>query len=32
VDCGTEKCLVAISEPRLDPDPSDEGDQYIHFQ
>jgi hypothetical protein len=32
VNCAAEKCLVAISEPRLDPDPSDEGDQYIKFQ
>lgn len=32
VDCGTVKCLVAISEPTLQPDVSDEGDQYIHFQ
>jgi hypothetical protein len=32
VDCATERCLVAISEPRLDPDPADEGDQYIKFQ
>jgi hypothetical protein len=31
VDCGTMKCLVAISEPTLRPDPEDEGDQYIHF-
>ena len=32
INCGTERCLVAISEPTLQPDPSDEGDQYIHFQ
>jgi hypothetical protein len=32
VNCGTERCLIAISEPTLRPDPSDEGDQYIHFQ
>lgn len=32
VNCGTVKCLVAISEPTLQPDPSDEGDQYIHFE
>ncbi|MDQ1374523.1 MAG: Neocarzinostatin family [Actinomycetota bacterium] len=31
VNCGTEKCLVAISEPALNPDPADEGDQYITF-
>ena len=31
VNCGTQKCLVAISEPALQPDPADEGDQYIHF-
>jgi hypothetical protein len=31
VDCGTVKCLVAISEPTLQPDVSDEGDRYIHF-
>ena len=31
VNCGTQKCLVAISEPALRPDPADEGDQYIHF-
>lgn len=32
VNCGTVKCLVAISEPTLQPDPSDEGDHYIHFE
>lgn len=31
VNCGQVKCLVAISEPRLDPNPADEGDQYIKF-
>jgi hypothetical protein len=31
VNCGTQKCLLAISEPALQPDPADEGDQYIHF-
>jgi hypothetical protein len=31
VNCATMKCLVAISEPALRPDPADEGDQYIHF-
>lgn len=31
VNCGTQKCLVAISEPALNPDPADEGDQYIKF-
>lgn len=31
VNCATVKCLVAISEPRLDPNPADEGDQYINF-
>jgi hypothetical protein len=31
VNCGTVKCLVAVSEPRLDPNPADEGDQYINF-
>jgi hypothetical protein len=31
IDCGGVKCLVAISEPALRPDPADEGDQYIHF-
>jgi len=31
VNCGTERCLVAISEPTLRPDPADEGDMYIHF-
>jgi hypothetical protein len=31
VDCGAVRCLVAISEPSLRPDPADEGDQYIHF-
>jgi hypothetical protein len=32
VNCATDKCLVAISEPTLRPDPADEGDEYIHFQ
>jgi Neocarzinostatin family len=32
VDCGSVKCLVAVSEPSLRPDTSDEGDHYIHFQ
>ena len=32
VDCGSVKCLVAISEPTLRPDTSDEGDHYIYFQ
>ncbi len=31
VNCGTQKCLVAISKPTLQPQPSDEGDMYIHF-
>ena len=31
VNCGSVKCLVAISEPRLDPNPADEGDQYLTF-
>lgn len=31
VDCSKVKCLVAVSEPTLSPDPSDEGDQYISF-
>lgn len=31
VDCGAVKCLVAISQPTLQPHPENEGDQYIHF-
>lgn len=31
VNCATVACLVAISEPALNPDPADEGDEYIHF-
>jgi hypothetical protein len=31
VNCATEACLVAVSEPTLNPDPADEGDEYIHF-
>ena len=31
VDCGTESCLVAVSEPTLSPDPSDEGDVHLRF-
>jgi hypothetical protein len=32
VDCGAVKCLVAVSQPTLQPHPENEGDQYIHFQ
>jgi Neocarzinostatin family len=31
VNCGTESCLIAISEPTLNPDPKDEGDVHLHF-
>jgi neocarzinostatin family protein len=31
VNCATQKCLIAISEPTLRPDPADEGDHYITF-
>jgi hypothetical protein len=31
VNCGAESCLVAVSEPTLNPDPSDEGDVRLHF-
>lgn len=32
VNCGTERCLVAVSEPAVNPDPHDEGDVYLNFR
>jgi hypothetical protein len=31
VNCGAESCLVAISEPAVDPNPNDEGDVHLSF-
>ncbi|HZC73330.1 MAG TPA: neocarzinostatin apoprotein domain-containing protein [Jatrophihabitans sp.] len=31
INCATQSCLIAISEPTLNPDPNDEGDVRLEF-